>query len=64
MGDMQITRWMQDRTLVTYWAKMLTFVGGMRFLWQSTLCVSGREENSMFGEGKNRSSARVKNTMM
>lgn len=37
MGDMQITRWMQERTLVTYWAKILTFVGGMRFLWQSTL---------------------------
>ena len=37
IGDMQITRWMQERTRVTYWAKMLTLVGGIRFLWQSTL---------------------------
>lgn len=42
MGDMQMTRWMQDRTLVTYWAKMLTFVGGIRFLWQSTLWLYKR----------------------
>lgn len=43
IGDMQMTRWMQDRTLVTYCAKMLTFVGGIRFLWQSTLRLVERQ---------------------
>lgn len=37
MGDMQMTRWIHERTLVMYWANMLTLVGGIRFLWQSTL---------------------------
>lgn len=32
IGDMQMTRWMHDRTRVTYCAKIFTFVGGIRFL--------------------------------